>query len=217
MVCVRFACEPFLLGGQIFMEKDTDLKLLQVIQAIAHEKKISFDEVARNLTEALKLTYEKYFPETIIDFQFDIDKNFAALYEVYDVIDDNIEEYDDYIQKPLKEAKTIDPNAKIGSKVKLLMKFKDFEPSFIKDMGKNFRIGNAVIFNKNIYEIYKNKKGQIINCTVESSAKNIVLVKLDSDGLLGEVTDRNLIPTEILRPGQMYDFYVVDVIEQSKG
>jgi hypothetical protein len=35
--------------------------------------------------------------------------------------------------------------------------------------------------------------------------------------MLGEVSGHELVPKEVLQPGHFYDFYVKDVIEQSKG
>jgi N utilization substance protein A len=146
------AYKPFSLKGLKY-KMPQENTLIKLVKEIADSKKISFNSVVDELKGALKMTYDKHLPETVVAFDFDIDNNTAAIYEIYEVIKDDVDEFDDYKQIQLADAKKFAPNAKVGDEVKKEIKFDSFDKTFIKDFLKNFRLNTATIVNKNMYEI----------------------------------------------------------------
>jgi N utilization substance protein A len=188
------------------------INLIGFIKEIGDKKKISYDVVAQNFKEALLKTHEKLYPEAILDVVIDVDKGKFTMAEKFEIIADDIEEYDDYIQMPLAEAKRIDAAAKIGGT--LLIPFKP-NTTYLNEILKNFKHNNTSEQNKYIYNNSKDKVGQVLYLRVESYSHDLATVELDDTFVT--VDKEELIPGEKLQVGSKYYFYVKKVDEKLKS
>jgi N utilization substance protein A len=94
-------------------------EIFNTIKEIAKEKKISEDYIIDSLKSAIVSEYTKEYVDAIVDVEINPEKSEIDVNRTYTVVaDDQDENFDDYIEIPLEEAKTYDKNIKVGDTLK---------------------------------------------------------------------------------------------------
>jgi hypothetical protein len=192
--------------------------LLESLLQLAKKSQIPIDLACANFKNAIIRTFEIYDTDRKIDINIDVDKNVLDISEVYTVIPDNVDDYDDIIEMPINEAKKIVSDCKVGDTIKKTIDLNSIisDRSFYERLAKNMRLSNNIERNKKVFEKYKNEKGKIVRKRVETYQPTVGgIVEYDKD-IKAEIIHDNTIPREQLIPNTEYDFYVCDVIEQPR-
>lgn len=194
-------------------------QIVMNIEQLAKQYGVSQARIGDTLADIITKIYNKQKPDQLIKVTFDLSKGGINSQLQFTVIDDcKDDEYDDFIEIPLSEAKK-HGNFNVGDTCEvefdILGYFQKNEISTIMQM---FRQKLNEINNIRVYNQWAPRIGEIINCVVEKhdAAKGFYIIDL-GDGNMGFMSRSDSIPGEDLKPGQKYKFFVKDVKEQSKG
>jgi N utilization substance protein A len=94
-------------------------ELIHSIKEIAKEKKLSDDFVVAAVKDAIIKEYTREYVDANVDVEFDLANNNFAVYRVYTIVSDGLgEDFDDYLEITLDDAKLFNPNAQVGGTIK---------------------------------------------------------------------------------------------------
>jgi N utilization substance protein A len=94
-------------------------ELIHSIKEIAKEKKLSDDFVVEAAKDAIIKEYTREYVDSRVEVEFDLAHNNFAVYRVYLIVANDLDEnFDDYLEITLDDAKLFDPNAKIGGSIR---------------------------------------------------------------------------------------------------
>ncbi len=189
-----------------------------------------FREVAdkRNLRESVVIeTFETSYQKAIakrhggegvnvkvalneIDCEFDV--------FIYKRVVENDEAInDDALEITLENARTLDENAQVGEDVVI---FHDYLNNLSAEIGRhgyqNFLQRLVELEKEQLFELYKDKIGEMILATIET-AKNNRTTYANIGQTSVPLDEKHLINGERFQEGQLVPFYVVDVVSDPKG
>lgn len=124
---------------------------------------------------------------------------------------------DDALEMSLEAAREHDENAKVGEDVVI---FHDYLSNLSAEIGRhgyqNFLQRLVELEKEQLFEIYKDKIGEMILGTIET-AKNNRTTYANIGQTSVPLDDKQLINGERFQDGQLVPFYVVDVVSDPKG
>ena len=188
-------------------------ELCMVIDQISREKGISRDALLRVLEAALLSAVRKRFGgRTNITLQIDPKTCTIEAFEVKTVVE-SVNDKNEEIS--LKEAAAISPDKKAGDTVEI--------PVPLHDLGRiAAQTAKQVIFQRVreaerdiIYDEFKDKVGQIVSGTVVRKEKNTYIVSIGKTEAF--LTQRDSLPNETLKRGDIVKAYLAEVKQTSKG
>ena len=147
-------------------------KILNIIESIAHEKGLKLEEAKEAVSIALINTAKKVFGSNY-EYIVDIDNETKELhlYQRLIVVDSNDERLsqnnengEKYID--IKEAKENDPEIEIGDEITYLISLDDMGRTAASTLYKELEYHLQRLLEKNIFNSYKKKVGQIVNTVV---------------------------------------------------
>lgn len=192
--------------------------IVESIKVIAQQYEVSQARIAEILADIITRAYNKQIPDQNITITIDVDSGTIKSVKNLTVIDDNVQDYDDLIEIPMSEAKQYG-QYNIGDTCQVPFDiFSFFKKNEIATIMQVFKQKLIEINNVKVYDKWKPRLGELINCMVEKydPTKQFYIIDLD-DGNMGFMSKTESIPGENLIPGQRYQFYVKNVKEQSKG
>ncbi len=190
------------------------LNLKREIDQIAKDKGIAKDEIISALEEAMKqAARRRHGQEREIDAQYNEELGEIELFEFREVVEAVT---DDETQVELGRARAeYDPDAEVGDEIGVKMDSTGFG-RILAQAAKQViiqRIRDAE--RENVYEEYKDRKGEIVNGIVRRFEKGSIIVDLGrAESVL---PPRDQIPRESYRPGDRVRAYVLDVPKGTKG
>lgn len=124
---------------------------------------------------------------------------------------------DDALQITLEEARKLDENAVVGQEVVIFHDYlNNLSPEIGRNGSQNFRQRLIELEKEQLFEIYKDKIGELIVGTIEKSKNNhTTYVNLGQTSV--PLDEKHLINNEKFQEGQLVPFYVVDVVSEPKG
>jgi N utilization substance protein A len=132
-------------------------KLLKGAEELAKEKKVPTEVVVTQLKAAIAAAYEKEFPGTIVEIDIDLDENKMNVFEVYEVIAEETDEFDDYNQILLVDAeegvkdKKLLGEAVVGKQVRKPVELSKLNNKVISLISANFVKNLSFESNKTIF------------------------------------------------------------------
>lgn len=124
---------------------------------------------------------------------------------------------DDALEMSLEAAREFDENAKVGEDVVI---FHDYLSNLSAEIGRhgyqNFLQRLVELEKEQLFEIYKDKIGEMILGTIET-AKNNRTTYANIGQTSVPLDEKQLINGERFQDGQLVPFYVVDVVSDPKG
>ncbi len=189
------------------------LGLKREIDQIARDKGINPDEIIGALEEAMKQAARREHGQEIeIDAKYNEDLGEVELFEFRDVVETVIDENSEI---DLAAAHEFDPQAEIGDEIGVKMDTTGFgrilaqtaKPVIIQ------RIREAE--RENIYEDYKDRKGEIVNGIVRRFEQGSIMVDLGRTEAVLPLKEQ--VPRENYRPNDRLRAYVIDVNKAAKG
>jgi len=178
-------------------------KILDIVEAIAHEKNISKEEAIEGFKEAIINTAKKITSSPEGDFEVVIDdeKKSYYIYKVITVVaDDSDAIVEDGNFVPLSQAKELDDSIEVGDKLKSEIMLEDYGRTASSNLFKELEYHIQRRIEKSIFEKYKAKIGSILIGTVTRiDADNNTFVEIGE--LRGLLTQRNRIKGEKFKQG----------------
>jgi N utilization substance protein A len=192
------------------------LELLQIADAVAREKSIEKEIVVEAIEEAIqKAARSRYGAEHDIRVHIDPKTGETTISRVVTVVDDDLEEVNEYAQKRLADALRTDKEAELGKT------YTEILPPF--EFGRvQTQMARQVVTGKvreaereRQYEEFKDRVGEIVNGVAKRVEYGNVIVDLGR----GEAIMRRdqSIPRENFQVGDRVRAYIYDVRQETKG
>ncbi|MDR2821833.1 MAG: hypothetical protein LBV53_02650, partial [Mycoplasmataceae bacterium] len=191
-------------------------ELIHSIKEIAKEKKLSDDFVVAAVKDAIIKEYTREYVDANVDVEFDLANNNFAVYRVYTIVSDGLgEDFDDYLEITLDDAKLFNPNAQVGGTIKKEVLLEKLDKKLIQNIWNSFKHNLNSEANKSIYKEWQDKKGTVGFYEVAQLDGSKAIVKIAKD-VFGVLPYEEQIKGESLIVGKKYHFAIVDVLEHSK-
>jgi N utilization substance protein A len=147
-------------------------KILNIIDSIAHEKGLKLDEAKEAVSIALINTAKRVFGENYEYFvDIDSDTKELHLYQKLIVVpndderlDENNEDGEKYID--IDSAKENDPDIEVEDEITYLINLDDMGRTAASTLYRELEYHIQRLLERNIFDSYKNKIGQIVNSIV---------------------------------------------------
>ena len=195
---------------------DNQIKL--IVEEIANTKQIPVPTVVKAFEEAMQKAYSKEFPEEVCEVTIDLDSGKINLHKIFDVVENNKQDLNEYFEITLDEAKKKDPSLKVGDKWKEKFDIQSLERRVVLHMLQVFKHGVVIESNKNTYHEWISKKGSVIYAEVEKYDAKAKVATINLGKTFGFMPKVESNPEDkFLIPGKKYKFVIKDVLQQSKG
>ncbi|SHO80434.1 Transcription termination protein NusA [hydrothermal vent metagenome] len=179
-------------------------KILDIVEAIAHEKGISTEEAIDGFREALINTAKRVTqtPNGNFEVIIDKDKKIYNIYKIISVVSDDVEiapeNIDSFLNLTL--AKEYDNSVEIGDKLKSEIVLEDYGRTASSSLFRELEYHIQRRIEKSIFETYKAKVGTVLIGTVNRvDEQNSTFVEIGE--LRGVLTQRNRIKGEKFKRG----------------
>ncbi len=189
--------------------------LIQAIDLIEQEKGISKDAIIIALKEALEKAYRKQLgsiDDALVRADLDLKKGIIKLFQLKTVVE-NVE--DDFLEISLDEVKALGLNMAIGDTYQIEASPEDFQKSAAMTVKAILRQKIAEAEKSALYDIYKDKIGEMIVGQVEKIDERSAIVNIGRTSVYLPSSKR--IPGETFKVGDRLKLYVVDVESTTKG
>ena len=184
-----------------------------VMNEIESEGKITKSIIEEALQDAIEKAYRKHanISEVCVKVNSEDINNIKA-YHIYTVVE-KIEDYD--LEMTLEEAKTIDPNAEIGSEVGVLIDISEFGRGAISLAKSAVRSKLREEEKKVVYDKYIDLLHEMVQGEINSVEANNIIVNL---GEAHALMDRfSQMPNETYVEGQIIRVIITDCNKALKG
>jgi N utilization substance protein A len=189
------------------------LGLKREIDQIARDKGINSDEIIGALEEAMKQAARREHGQEIeIDAKYNEELGEVELFEFREVVETVT---DDCSQIDLVAAREFDPQAEVGDEIGVKMDTTGFGRILAQTAKQVIiqRIREAE--RENVYEEYKDRKGEVVNGIVRRFEKGSIIVDLGRTEAVLPLKEQ--VPRENYRPNDRLRAYVIDVNKAAKG
>ena len=179
-------------------------KTIDILNALANEKGLKFEDVVEAFKEAMIRTTQKLLGDVDIEVVFDSENKKLHIYQIAEVVadDDNraLENEEKYIY--LDEAHDIDTNLKVGDKVEFELDFEKLGRTGATILQKNLDFQILRLLEQGIYNKYKDKIGQLITgIVVKVDKENNTYIEIGE--VKGVLPLRNRIKGESFQVGDL--------------
>jgi N utilization substance protein A len=189
--------------------------LIQAIDLIEQEKGISKEAIILALKEALEKAYRKQLgsiDDALVRADIDLKKGVIKLYQLKTVVE-NVE--DDFLEISLEEVKALGLTMNVGDTYQIEASPEDFQKSAAMTVKAILRQKIAEAEKSALFEIYKDKIGEMIVGQVEKIDDRSAIVNIGRTSVYLPSSKR--IPGESFKVGDRIKLYVVDVESTTKG
>ncbi len=189
--------------------------LIQAIDLIEQEKGISKDAIVIALKEALEKAYRKQLgsiDDALVRADIDLKKGIIKLFQLKKVVE-NVE--DDFLEISLEEVKALGLTFNIGDTYQIEASPEDFQKSAAMTVKAILRQKIAEAEKSALFEVYKDKIGEMIVGQVEKIDERSAIVNIGRTSVYLPSSKR--IPGETFKVGDRIKLYVVDVESTTKG
>ncbi len=192
---------------------DMSLEVIHALKSIARSKEVDEELILETLRVALVSAAKKKFgAECRVDVAIDEE---AGKLEVF-CLKTAVEKVEDpAVEISLEEARRIDPEAKLGDDVKIVIPIEAFGRNAIQAAKQIVvqRVREAE--RERIYQEYQKRIGEIVMGSVQQIDRGNIIVNLGRAEAI--LPSREQIPREQFRQGNTVKAYIVDVNKSSKG
>ncbi|HME73025.1 MAG TPA: transcription termination factor NusA [Myxococcota bacterium] len=189
------------------------LGLKREIDQIAKDKGIDKRVIIGALEEAMKqAARRKYGQEKEIEARFNEELGEIELFEFRTVVE-NLTDPENQIL--IASARALDPEAEEGDQIGVKLDTADFG-RILAQTAKQVIIQRVRDAERdNVYEEYKDRKGEVVNGIVRRFEKGALIVDLGRAEAV--LPPKEQVPRESYRPGDRIRAYVLDITKATKG
>ena len=177
-------------------------KTIDILNALANEKGLKFEDVVEAFKIALTKTTQKMLGDVNIQIDLDKENKKLHIYQIAEVVADDddraLENEESFIY--LDEAHDIDPNLKVGDKVEFELDFEKLGRTGATNLQRELDFQILRLMEKEIYEKYKNRIGELITgIVVRVDKENNTYIEMGE--VKGVLPQRNRIKGEVFKVG----------------
>ncbi|HAV20181.1 MAG TPA: hypothetical protein DCX17_04080 [Firmicutes bacterium] len=191
-------------------------EFLQALEALAQEKGISKDAIIESLKEAMEKAYRKQLgtgDDALVSVDIDADAGRISMYQILKVVE---EVDDDFLQISIDDIKKMNLDLQVGDDYKIEASTEDMAKAAAMTVKNIFRQKLAEAEKAALYEIYKDKMGEMIIGQVEKIDERSAIVNIGRTSVY--LPKSHCIPGEVFKIGDRIKLYVIDVsIVQGKS
>jgi N utilization substance protein A len=187
--------------------------LKREIDQVAKDKGIDASEIVGALEEAMKQAARREKgQDREIEARYNEELGEIELFEFREVVE---EVTDPTLQVTMDEARKFDPEAELGDEIGVKLDTSGFGRILAQTAKQVIiqRIREAE--RENVYEEYKDRKGEILNGIVRRFEKGAIIVDLGRAEAVLPLSQQ--VPRENYRPNDRLRAYVIDVNKAAKG
>lgn len=197
-----------------------NVDLVALVQQIAKEKGLPIEEVLSAMCDGIRLAYEKQFMRDMgrqqrkrmrprIAAILDLDARVLKLALEKTVVE---QPTNPHLEISLEEARQINPDAKVGDRVRVDLPLHEFTRSAMQLARQRLLERIRELEQQRVYALYKDKVGTVITGQVvrKDAVGNIYLAIDKGEALLPK---REQVPTENLQKGEQVRVYIYEVRE----
>jgi len=194
-------------------------KTIDILNALANEKGLKFDDVVEAFKIALLKTIQKMLGDVNVEFIYDKDNKKLYIYQIAEVVADDdkraLEDENNYVY--LDEAHEIDPNLKVGDKVEFELDFEKLGRSGASILQRELDFQILRLIEKDIYTKYKDRIGELITgVVVKVDKENNTYIEIGE--VKGVLPLRNRIKGEKFKRGDLLKAVIKYVhMDKTKG
>ena len=189
------------------------------INQVCDEKGLDRDTVIKIIEAALAAAYRKDYgkPKQIIKAKLNEDDlGKTEMFQVFDVVENDTEEFDEANQILLKDAKKIKKNIKVGDEIENDLPQKENFGRIAAQTAKQVIIQRLQEAERNmLFMEFKNKENHLVNGIVQQVEGNDIIINLGKINALMPLKEQ--MPGENYYVGQRIKVYVSGVEESSRG
>ncbi len=187
--------------------------LKREIDQIAKDKGIDKRVIIGALEEAMKqAARRKYGQEKEIEARFNDELGEIELFEFRTVVETITDPENQILMEP---ARALDPEAEEGDQIGVKLDTADFG-RILAQTAKQVIIQRVRDAERdNVYEEYKDRKGEVVNGIVRRFEKGALIVDLGRAEAILPMKEQ--VPRESYRPGDRIRAYVLDITKATKG
>jgi N utilization substance protein A len=190
------------------------LNLKREIDQIAKDKGLDRSEIIRAVEEAMKQAARRAKgQEKEIEARYNEELGEIELFEFREVVDGEVA--DPTTQVGLEEARRYDPGAEVGDEIGVKIDTSGFGRILAQTAKQVIIQMIREAERDNVYEEYKDRKGEVVNGIVRRFEKGAIIVDLGRAEAVLPL--REQVPRETYRPGDRIRAYVLDVNKNAKG
>lgn len=218
---------------------DEAVNLSSVIDQVCREKNISRQVLTETVEQAVLAAAKKVFEEREIEASFDPETGNVNLFQVLYVVD-TVENSEREIS--LEQAQRAGLEAEEGDELLFQIFYLEADRKRAEQQVKDYPEISALHFNghgfgriaaqtakqviiqrvreaerENLYDQYKDKKGELMTGTVRRFERGSIIVEVDNGRAEAILPVREQVPRESLRPGDRIVAYVKDVDKSARG
>ena len=190
-------------------------ELLLALDAIEQEKGISRASIIAALKEAMEKAYRKQLgsiDDALVRLDFNEVNGTMRLFQLKNVVE-NVE--DDFLEISVEDAKAKNPALNIGDVFEIEANPEDFQKSAAITVKAILRQKIAEAEKSALYDVYKDKIGEMIVGQVEKVDDRTAIVNIGRTSVFLPYNKR--IPGETFKVGDRIKLYVSDVESTTKG
>lgn len=209
----------FLLFSKKIVMNELNQPLLAIIKNVAKTKNLSIEEVVFCLKTALEQAYKKHLNSVNVEVNINFDKGIINVEQLFNVVSDENEDYDDFLEIPLQAANKINSSLQLGDVLRKPIPLKNISSDLINKM--------IAIFNQKISETnfkavmseFSSEVGEVIEAKVEDIDTNKegglkgYIINLETTK--GYISKRELSKGERLEIGKKYLFVIKEIQRQA--
>ena len=190
-----------------------NINLLEALDALEKEKGISRDSLVDIIAKSIKSAYKKNYGAKNVEVE--IDKNLSKfnVYQIWKVVE-KVENPREEIS--LEEAKEIDPKVELGGTIRKKINLKKDFRRVAAQTAKQVILQNLKELEKGkLYERYTALKNKISSAEVLKVGDTFVEIKIGK--LETKLPDKEMIPSEKFKNGELIKVYIKNILNTSKG
>ena len=189
------------------------LNLKREIDQIAKDKGLDRSEIIRAVEEAMKQAARRAKgQEKEIEARYNEELGEIELFEFREVVEEVL---DATTQVLIEEAHRYDPGAEIGDEIGVKIDTAGFGRILAQTAKQVIIQMIREAERDNVFEEYKDRKGEVVNGIVRRFEKGAIIVDLGRAEAVLPL--REQVPRETYRPGDRIRAYVIDVNKNTKG
>ena len=145
------------------MNKDEALELKTAVESISIQQDLNKQDVLDVLVSTIQSELSEYFNLQEDDIHLNVDEECrVSAYRNYDVVD---EVTDDSLEKTVEQARALDKNAKLGSRVREAINFQTLDRRNIRRLYSVLKQKLNNIHNEVLFKEYQGKEGGLVTGT----------------------------------------------------
>ncbi|HOO75636.1 MAG TPA: transcription termination factor NusA [Tepiditoga sp.] len=190
-----------------------NINLIEALDMLEKEKGISRELLIDIILKSIKSAYKKNYGTKNVDVEIDKNLTNIEVFQIWTVVEEVIDENEEI---SLKDAQKIDPKIHPGEEIRKKINLKKDFKRIAAQTAKQVILQNIKeIEKKSLFDKYISLKDKVTNAEVIMIEDEFVEIRIGK--LETKLPLKEMLPGEILKPGQLIKVHVKDIQKSTKG